>query len=114
MAENLAYHHIKVTQQTRVNGLGSSGQCAQSEQYWRTETTETDPPEHTALLRCLGWHRSRATRCTQTIGTQLTHSGQRVTVLPHGALLTAAGHHCHVAAASVVSLAAGPSVSRTR
>ena len=53
MAENLAYPHIKVTQQTRVNGLGSSGQCAQSEQYWRTETTETDPPEHTALLRCL-------------------------------------------------------------
>ena len=27
MAENLAYRHIKVTQQTRVDGLGSSGLC---------------------------------------------------------------------------------------
>ena len=111
MAENLAYRHIKVTLQTRVDGLGSSGlcQCAQGEQYWRTETTETDPPEHTAL-RCLGWAQEQG----DTLHSDNWHtiSGHPVTVLPHRALLTAGGHHRHVAAASVVSLAAGPSVSR--
>ena len=73
MAENLAYRHIKVTLQTRVDGLGSSGLCHSVHRVSNIGGLRQQKLIHRNTLHCsAAWagHRSRATRCTQTIGTQ--------------------------------------------
>ena len=108
MAENLAYRHIKVTLQTRVDGLGSSGHCHGVHRVSNIGGLRQQKLIHRNTLHCTalpglgtGAGRHAALR-------QLAHN---LGPSCHCFAPPCTGHH-HVAAASVVSLAAGPSVSR--
>ena len=111
MAENLAYRHIKVTLQTRVDGLGSSGHCHGVHRVSNIGGLRQQKLIHRNTLHCTALPGLGAGAGRHAALRQLAHN-LTITVLPHRALVTAGGHHHHVAAASVVSLAAGPSVSR--
>ena len=81
MAENLAYRHIKVTLQTRVDGLGSSGHCHGVDRVSNIGGLRQQKLIHrNTALHCLGWAQEQG----DTLHSDNWHtiSGHPVTVYP--------------------------------